>query len=93
MLSNVKYPNNMQQVESLHISRDKQSREYEDKAMAMTSKVESLVKFLEEERRIRHQAELDRDIQMREAKTVSSKLFEYRNKVDKYEIDFQSMKE
>jgi len=30
---------------------------------------------------------------MREVKTISNKLFETRNKVDKYEIDFQSMKE
>lgn len=58
MLSNVKYPNNMQ-----NMSREKmQSRDYDDKVMSMTAKVESLVKFLEEERSIRVQAELDRDI-------------------------------
>jgi len=48
MLSNVKYPNNMQ-----NMTREKQSqmsRDYEDKCMSMTSKVDSLVKFLEEER-------------------------------------------
>lgn len=39
-----------------------QSRDYDDKVMSMTAKVESLVKFLEEERSIRVQAELDRDI-------------------------------
>ena len=70
-----------------------QSRDYDDKVMSMTAKVESLVKFLEEERSLRVQAEIDRDIQMREVKTLSNKLFEYRNKVDKYEIEFQHVKE
>jgi hypothetical protein len=38
-------------------TRDKKAREYEEKCTSLTSKVDSLVKFLEEERSLRKIAE------------------------------------
>lgn len=44
-------------LKSEFYSRDKKAKEYEDKCTSLTSKVDSLVKFLEDERSLRKIAE------------------------------------
>jgi hypothetical protein len=46
-------------LKSDFFTRDKRATEYEDKCSSLTSKVDSLVKFLEEERSLRKIAELE----------------------------------
>ena len=46
-------------LKSEFYNRDQKAKQYEDKCTSLTSKVDSLVKFLEEERSLRKSAEVE----------------------------------
>lgn len=60
------------------ILKEKEAKEYEERCASMTQKVDSLVKFLEEERAIRKKAELERDELERELKGIDGQMGEFK---------------
>ena len=47
------------EIKTDYAKRDRAAREYEERCQSLTTKVDSLVKFLEEERAVRKAAEAD----------------------------------
>ena len=59
----------------------------------MTQKVDSLVKFLEEERALRKKAELERDNFERELKGIDGQVVEFKDLIKYHDEDMKGLQE
>ena len=72
-------------LKSEFYNRDQKAKQYEDKCTSLTSKVDSLVKFLEEERSLRKAAEVDS-----KKKDIKIEDLQLQLEAIKEKVDFQS---
>jgi hypothetical protein len=65
-----------------YYTRDRKAKEYEDKCQSLTVKVDSLVKFLEEERCLRKAAENESQKKDRRIKDYESEISSLKDKLE-----------